>query len=209
MQPITAYSVAVALVAFFLWVIVKARDWRAEGPALTACGNPSSPRPRTCLPRGAGTGRARRECRVFRQGAAGGYLRRGAPISTGPNGWPPGTRSTAKHVDFLLVKESDLAPLAGIELDDSLPRGRGPPAARRLCRLSLRRCRPAVAARARTKILQHRRRAQDESDRGSIAADLSGTAFGTSLPRSYGATSAGRPFGLAESYPSGSATAGF
>ena len=56
--------------------------------------------------------------------AAGGAVEKGADIFGGQSGPDPSARQSArnridrKHVDFLLVRVGDFAPLAGVELDD-------------------------------------------------------------------------------------------
>ena len=115
MQPITIL-VAVVLVVFFFWVIIKAQLAGRRKGLYYLRSSLFTPAERVflqVLERAVPAG-----VRVF------GKVRL-EDIFGVTRGLDQAERLAArnkinrKHVDFLLVKESDLAPLAGIELDDS------------------------------------------------------------------------------------------
>ena len=115
MQPITIL-VAVALAAFFVWVILRTvREQRRQG-TYTLRKSLFTPAERAFLtvvdrvvPDGVRVfGKVRLED-IF------GVVRE----LEGGDRMAARNRINRKHVDFLLVRETDLAPLAGIELDDS------------------------------------------------------------------------------------------
>jgi hypothetical protein len=115
MQPISIL-VAVVLVAFFLWAVIKAQLAGRRKGVYYLRKSLFTPAERVfleVLERAVPAG-----VRVF------GKVRL-EDIFGVARGLDQAERLAArnkinrKHVDFLLVKESDLAPLAGIELDDS------------------------------------------------------------------------------------------
>jgi hypothetical protein len=115
MQPITIL-VVVALVVFSLWVIVRAQLAGRRAGTYYLRKSLFTPAERAFLPvleRAVPAG-----VRVFGKvrledilGVVRGLDRAGRLAAR--------NKINRKHVDFLLVHESDLAPLAGIELDDS------------------------------------------------------------------------------------------
>src|SRR5882762_8001679 len=115
MQPITLL-VALVLVVFFVWVIIKAQMAGRRKGVYYLLKSVFTPAERVFLPaleRAVPDG-----VRVFGKvrledifGVARGL--------SGPERLAARNKINRKHVDFLLVRERDLAPLAGIELDDS------------------------------------------------------------------------------------------
>lgn len=107
--------VAVALVVFFVWVIVRAQ-LAGRRPAYSLRKSLFTPAERVflralerALPRDVRVfGKVRLED-IFAVGRGFTYSERLAARN----------RINRRHVDFLLVREGDFAPLAGIELDDS------------------------------------------------------------------------------------------
>lgn len=115
MQPITIV-VAVVLVAFFIWVLVKVQLAERRTGVYYRRKSLFTPAERVFLavleravPAGVRVfGKVRLED-IF---GVARSLDRAERLAAR-------NKINRKHVDFLLVKESDLAPLAGIELDDS------------------------------------------------------------------------------------------
>lgn len=115
MQPITIL-VAVVLVVFFVWAIVRAQlagrrqgDYYKRKSLFSAAERNFLTALEKAIPDGVRVfGKVRLED-IF--GVSKGLYKADRLAAR--------NRINRKHVDFLLVSESDLAPLAGIELDDS------------------------------------------------------------------------------------------